>query len=120
MDIRARTSGEILDDACRLVLADAWLLLGLPSLFCVPAAVGLLLLVAEPAERWGLLAPAAAAGLLPLTGLASGACQAAFRKRSDGKTPVLGQCLGAGCRRALSHVAARAVVLLLVLLAAPF
>ena len=39
LDIRPRTTGQILDDAWRLALADAPLLLTLSSLFSVPVFV---------------------------------------------------------------------------------
>ena len=83
--VRPRSSGEILDDACRLVLADAALLLGLAGLFAAPAAgVFLLLLVQPPGSSLDrFLLPAAFAALVPLTGLGAGACQEAFRRRAE-------------------------------------
>jgi hypothetical protein len=112
--IRPRTTGEILDEAWRLALADAPLLLVLSGLFAVPAAVVLLLLWCQPRPEaaWrGLVLPAAAATLLPLTGLGSGACQEALRQRAEGKGPTLRACLRAAWVHGLDHVAARALIL---------
>jgi hypothetical protein len=118
LDIRPRTTGEILDDAWRLYFADAPQLLGLHGLFAVPAFSALLLALTLPAARgvggiaWALLAASA----LPLTGIGSGACQEWFLRRSEGKTARAGACLGAALRRGLYHAAARAAVLAAVLL----
>jgi hypothetical protein len=117
-EIRPRTTGEILDEAVRLMLADAPLLLALSGLFFVPvAAVQLLLLTYLPAEgSWqSLLLPAVLATLLPLTGLASGACQEVFRRRAEGKPPTIHACLAAACRHGLDHVAARSLVWMLMI-----
>jgi hypothetical protein len=122
VEIRPRTTGEILDDAWRLVLADAPTLLALSTLFSLPAVVLLLLLVTRPSPT-GLadrcLLPALTALALLLTGLGSGGCQEAFRRSADGHTPHLGRCLLAALRRGLDHLAARAVVLVLTLLGLP-
>jgi hypothetical protein len=113
VEIRPRTTGEILDDSWRLALADAPLLLLFSTLFQVPAFSAVLLLLAEPAPAGGrrFLLPALAAVLLPLTGLASGACQELFRRRAADEPVQVGNCLRAACRHGLEHAAARAVVL---------
>jgi hypothetical protein len=113
-DIRPRTVGEILDDAWRLYLAQAPQLLVLSGLYNVPAAVALVLLLTRPApedlvER--VVLPAVTATLLVLTGLGSGACQEAFRRRAEGLPVRLGPCLAAAARRGLWHISARAAVL---------
>jgi hypothetical protein len=113
--VRPRTAGEILDDAGRLYLADAPLLLALSALFNVPAAAALLVLLTQPRPEsvvLQLLGPALTAALLPLTGLASGACQEVFRRRAERGVVGLGPCLGAALRGGLDHVAARAPVAL--------
>src|SRR6516165_3889472 len=113
VDLRPRTCGEILDDAWRLVLADAPLLLLFSSLFLVPAFAALLLLLARPAAS-GLqqfLWPGLVAFLLPMTGLGSGACQELYRCRAEQMPVHLGACLKATLHRGLAHVAARAGVL---------
>src|SRR5262249_15347501 len=114
VDIRPRTTGEILDDAVRLGLADAGPLLALGGLFLIPAFVVLILILALPSggERWQPLGwPALAAVLLPLTGIGSGACQELFRRRaSDTQVSLLG-CLGAALRRGMDHVAGRTLML---------
>jgi hypothetical protein len=114
VNVRPRTTGEILDDALRLYLADAPILLALSSLFTAPAALGFLLLLTSPRPEGGwqqFTLPAVVAALLPLTGLSSGACQAALYMRAAGEEVRLGPCLRSGLRRGLDHVAARAVVL---------
>ncbi|HEY7424410.1 MAG TPA: DUF4129 domain-containing protein [Gemmataceae bacterium] len=113
MEIRPRTTGEILDDAWRLALADAPLLLLLSMLFLVPAFTVLLLLLAVPvpAGMAQVALPATAALLLPLTGLASGACQQLFRRRIAEETVSVRACLAAALRHGLEHAAARAVLL---------
>jgi hypothetical protein len=112
--IRPRNTGEILDDAWRLYLAEAPVLLLLLGLFLVPAFALLLLLVGLPPPegpaRW--LLPPLAATLLPLTGLGSGACQELFRRRVEGQPVTLRGCLGASLRRGLEHGTARCVLLL--------
>jgi hypothetical protein len=127
LDIRPRTTGEILDDAIRLALADAPILLAFSGLFLVPAFAAVLLLLALPASGspWRTLGlPALAALLLPLTGLGSGAGQELFRRRANEIPVSLRGCLRAAQRQGLDHVFARAlawtgVVLGLVLLIAP-
>jgi hypothetical protein len=117
--IRPRTAGEILDDAWRLYLANAPLLLALSGLFTVPAAVALLLLLTQPRPAGvvlPLILPAVTAALLPLTGLGSGACQEVFRLQAEGKPAGLFVCLRGALARGLDHVAARAVVLAATLL----
>jgi hypothetical protein len=113
--LRPRTAGEVLDDAWRLALAEAPLLLSLSGLFAVPAAVALLLLLTRPAPpslvgRYAL--PALTALLLPLTGLGSGACQELLRRRAAGERVTLGVCLRAALRRGPQHAAARALTLI--------
>jgi hypothetical protein len=110
VDIRPRTTGEILDDAVRLGLADAGPLLALSGSFLVPAFVVLLLMLALPSsgERWQTLGlPALAAVLLPLTGIGSGACQELFRRRASDTPVSLRGCLGSALGRGLDHVAVR-------------
>jgi len=114
LDIRPRTTGEILDDAWRLALADAPLLLAMSALFLLPVGAILLLLLANPRPenllaRCGL--PAALALLLPMTGLGSGACQELFRRRAEGIPVTLLGCLAAAFRRGLHHATGRALVL---------
>jgi hypothetical protein len=114
VDVRPRTTGEILDDAWRLYLADAPLLWCLSGLFTVPAAVALLMLLTQPVPaNWLVrcLLPMLTAGLLPLTGLGAGACQEVFRRRAEGKSASLDECLRATLRLGLAHAAARALVL---------
>jgi hypothetical protein len=115
IEVRPRSTGEILDDAWRLYLAHAPQLLALSGLFLTPAAVALLLLLALPAPPafpTNLLLPAVTAALLPLTGLGSGACQEAFRRLAEGRPVELLPCLGAALRRGPAHLAARALVLM--------
>jgi hypothetical protein len=114
-EVRPRTTGEILDDAWRLYLADAPLLLTLSGLFIVPAALGLLCLLLLPAgvPVWvKILVPALTAVLLTLTGLGSGACQEVFFRWAEDKPAPLGECLKTAWRRGLAHVAAQALMLL--------
>lgn len=113
MDIRPRTTGEILDDAWRLYLADAPVLLALSSLFAAPAAVSVLLLLTLPRADdaplpW--LLPAVAAAALLATGLGAGACQEAFRLRAEGKPVTLRAGLVPALRRGLDHLAGRGLV----------
>jgi hypothetical protein len=115
IDLRPRTAGEVLDDAWRLALTEAPLLLALSGLFAVPAAIALLLLLARPAPAALLeqcLLPGLAALLLPLTGLGSGACQELLRRRTAGERVTLGACLRAALRRGPQHAAGRALTLL--------
>jgi hypothetical protein len=115
IDLRPRTAGEVLDDAWRLALAEAPLLLALSGLFAVPAAIALLLLLTRPTPLSTLdrcLLPALAALLLPLTGLGSAACQELLRRRAWGERVTLGACLKAALRRAPQHAAGRALTLL--------
>ena len=68
-----------------MALADALPLLLFNTLFLIPAFIVLLLLLAEPVPS-GIAQcgpPALAALMLPLTGLASGACQELFRCAAD-------------------------------------
>jgi hypothetical protein len=115
VDLRPRSTGEILDDAWRLALADAPLLMLFAALFLVPAFCVVLLLLARPAAGAGqLLLPALAALLLPLTGIGSGACQELFRRRLEDQPAGAMDCLRAALRHGLEHAAARAVVLVAV------
>jgi len=115
IELRPRTAGQVLDDAWRLALADAPLLLAMAGLFAGPAVTALVLLLARPVPdalvARGIL-PGLAALLLPLTGLGSGACQELFRRRAAGERVRLGSCLRAALRRGPQHAAARALVLL--------
>jgi hypothetical protein len=123
MDIRPRSAGEILDDAWALVFADAPALLALSGLFTVPLATVLLLLLTLPeamTEPYPLLLPALFALLLPLTGLGSGACQAWFRARSEGRAISLTGCVIAALRRGLTHITVRTLLFGLVFLAVLF
>jgi hypothetical protein len=113
--IRPRTTGEILDDAWRLYLGDAPLLLALSGLFTVPFAVAFLLLLTWPRPQsvaLQLLLPGLTALLLPLTGLGSGACQELFRLRAEGQPAGPAACLRGALARWLDHVTARVLVLL--------
>jgi hypothetical protein len=89
------------------------LLLMFNALFLVPAFIVLLLLLAQPAPA-GIaqyVLPALATLVLPLMGLASGACQELCRQRIAAKRVVVRDCLTAALRRGLEHTAARAVLL---------
>jgi hypothetical protein len=113
VEIRPRTTGEILDDAWRFALADAPLLLLFAALFLVPAFIAVLLLLGQPAPS-GIaqcVLPAVTALLLSLTGLASGACQELFRRRATDQAVSVRVCLWAALRHGLEHVAARAVLM---------
>ena len=113
MNIRPRTTGEILDDAWRLYLADAPVLLAMGTVFVMPAAVVLLLLLAWPTpEPWAgrLVLPGVVALLIPLTGLSSAVCQEAFRLRADEQPIRWRPCLRAVVRRGLDHMAGRALI----------
>src|SRR5579872_6144014 len=95
LEIRPRTTGEILDDAWRLYLADAPRLLFLHGLFHVPAfALLLILLAAPPSSATGrpLLALAVAL-LLSLTGLGSAAVQERLRRLAEHRDPSIRECL---------------------------
>jgi hypothetical protein len=118
-EIRPRSTGEILDDAWRLYLADAPFLLVTSGLFLVPAFAVLLLLLTRPTPTpFGgrALLPVLAATTLALTGVGSGASQELFRRRAEGQRVSVSDCLGAALRRGLEHVAARSLVLCGVLL----
>jgi hypothetical protein len=113
IEVRPRTTGEILDDAWRLYLADFATLQTLSSLFLVPLFVAVLWLLTGPTPAHGwqhLLRPGVAALLLPLSGLGSGACQEFFRRTAEGSRATLGACLLAGLRQGGNHAAARGVV----------
>jgi hypothetical protein len=117
VDVRPRTLGEILDDACRSALADAPVLLFFNALFLLPAFAVVLVLstVSTPSGIAQVVLPACAALLLPLTGLASGACQELFRRRAKDEPVAVRSCLIAALRRGLEHAAARGVLLVLTL-----
>ena len=118
LDIRPRTTGEILDDAWRLYAADGAQLLLLLGVFHVPAFCVVLLLVTylpadPPSVGDGLIRlalAAACAALLPLTGIGSGACQEFLRRRAENEPAHLRTCLRAALRRGIEHSAARAVL----------
>jgi hypothetical protein len=112
LDIRPRTTGEILDDAGRLALADAPLLLALNGLFTLPWTLALLAVLFWPTPPGParLLWPALFATFIPLGGLGSAACQEVFRRRAEGKPVPLTGALGAALRRGLDHVAVRALL----------
>jgi hypothetical protein len=107
---RPRSLVEILDDAWRLVLADAPLLLALVLLFWMPAATGLVALVCMPSSGFWL-APLTTS-LLLLAGLSAGACQEAFHSWAEGYEPTFGECLRAAGKRSALHVASQALTLL--------
>lgn len=115
LEVRPRSTGEILDDGWRLYLGDLPLLLALSGLFLLPAAgvVLWLLFQPEPEGTGRLVLPALAALLLPLTGIGAGSCQEALHCRGEGIAPRLGRCLAATWRRGLNHATAQAFVLLL-------
>jgi hypothetical protein len=116
VEARPRSTAEILDDAWRLYLADLPLLLALSALFFLPAAACLVALLCEPADAvwWpSWLLPLLAALLLPLTGLASGACQEAYHSWAESYPVRFGDCLQAAWPRALHHAASQALALLL-------
>ncbi len=109
-----RTTGELLDDAWRLYIADAPALLLLSGAFLAPAFGALVLLAglpapANPALR--LLPPLLPLALLVLTGIGSGACQEWLRARAERRKPTPAGCLAAAFRRGLPHAAARALAL---------
>jgi hypothetical protein len=112
IDLRPRGTGEVLDDAWRLALADLPVLLALNTPFLAPALAALLwMLCRVPGARGtALVWPALAAALVALSGLGSGASQEWLRRRLDGASPRPLACLGAAARRALEHAAARALV----------
>src|SRR5437763_15278314 len=87
IDVRPRTTGEIMDDAWRLCLTDIPGLWVLAGLFHVPLAVlVLLLLTGRPSENslMRFSVPIFAALAVPWTGIGAGVCQEAFRRRSRG------------------------------------
>jgi hypothetical protein len=112
VEVRPRTAGEILDDAWRLYLADAPLLLALSGIFLAPAFLTFLWLLTH--QRPAFFIAAGVAILIQLTGLGSAACQEAFRLRAEGKPASLGGCLWAALRRGAIHAAARSQTLLTV------
>jgi hypothetical protein len=123
VDIRPRSLGELLDDAIRLSLADAPMLLALSGLFLIPASIALLFLLTLPASEspWlPLVLALFTALLLPLTGLGSGACQELFQRRANDKAVSLVACLGAALRAGLAHATGRAVTLVGVVLGLAF
>src|SRR5262245_61432396 len=101
LDIRPRTTGEILDDAWRLYLADAPRLLLLHGLFHVPAFSLLLILAATQPSSLAvrLLLTFAVALLLPLTGLGSGAVQERLRRLAENRDASFIECVGPAARR---------------------
>src|SRR5438128_6508807 len=111
IDVRPRTTGEIMDDAWRLYFADIPALLLLSGIFYVPLAVlGLLLVTGPPSDNimTKLWLPLITALALPWTGIGAGACQEAFRRRPEGGTLV--SCLRAALRNGLDHATARAII----------
>src|SRR5437868_2351321 len=111
IDVRPRTTAEIMDDAWRLYLGEVPALLLLSAIFYVPLVVLVLLLVTgRPSEnimtKLGL--PLITALAVPWTGIGAGACQEAFRRRPEGGTLV--SCLGVALRNGLDHAAARTIV----------
>jgi hypothetical protein len=115
VEARPRTTVEILDDAWRLYFADPVLLLAMTALLQLPALVGLILILCEPAPAtfgWRAGLAALVAGLLLLPGLASGACQEAYLSWAEGYPVRFGQCLASALRRGLVHVGSQALTLL--------
>lgn len=110
--MRPRITGEILDDAWRMALADAPPILLFIALFWVPSITALLYLLSEltlpGVSSLGLAALTAA--LLSLTGLSSGACQELFRRRLANEPAAVGACLRAALRHGLEHTAMRAAM----------
>jgi hypothetical protein len=121
LEIRPRTTGEILDDAWRLYLADAPRLLLLHGLFHVPAFSLLLVLAATQPTSLAvrLLLTFVAALALPLTGLGSGAVQERLRRLAENHDAPLAECVGAALWRGLEHAAVRAMLLVACALALP-
>src|ERR1700683_411345 len=102
MEVRPRSTGEILDDAWRLYRSNAPLLLAATGLFMLPAASALALTLTQPPGearwlRWPW--PALAALLLPLTGLGAGACQEVFHRWTEDRPVSLSRCLRAAVGR---------------------
>jgi hypothetical protein len=119
MEVRPRTTGEILDDAWRLFRTDTPLLLAASGLFLLPAATALIIVLTQPFgdAAWArFLWPAVAAVLLPLSGLGAGACQEAFHLWTEDRPATLGRCLRTALRRGVNHVTAEAMVLALPLI----
>jgi hypothetical protein len=118
LDVRPRTTGEILDDAWRLGVAEGPRLFLLLGAFHVPAFCSILLVTSYASSvppTWTdrallLVLAASSATLLPLTGVGSGACQEYLRRRAENKPARLRDCLGAAWRRGIEHSAARAVL----------
>lgn len=111
IEVRPRSTGEILDEAWRVFLARPIFLLALSLPFTVPWAVAFLVLLTQPVPSDlvnRLVMPVAAAALLPVTGFGAGACQEAFRRLAQGKDPALGECIWSACRRGVYHAMARA------------
>lgn len=120
IEIRPRTTGEIMDDAWRLYFSNGPTLLLLTTLFQVPLAILVLtLFTTRPPENFlaRLVLPALTALAVPLTGFGSGACQAAFQRWSEGLTNArLRAFWGSAWRNGLNHAVARAVVVILSLI----
>jgi hypothetical protein len=113
IDVRPRTTGEILDDAWRLYLADVPSLLALSSLFTFPLCVTLLCLLTLAPEapiRQHWLWPALAALALLVSGVGSGACQEFFRHAAEGTRPTIAQCIVPALKQAGNHAAARGLI----------
>jgi Domain of unknown function (DUF4129) len=118
IELRPRSTGEILDDAWRLALAAAPSLLALSGLFLAPTLAVLLVLLTRPTPETFLgrcALPALAALLIPLTGVGSGACQEYLRRRGEEQSARISVCLKSALRRAPLHMAARIISLAAVL-----
>jgi hypothetical protein len=113
--IRPRSTGEILDDALRLCLAEAPLFLAGSLLFLAPAAVSLLMLLAQPRPTsiWlRLILPAVTAILFALTGLSSALSQELCARRTQDEPMTTTAWLRGFAGSALGHVSLRALCLL--------
>src|SRR5262249_11250595 len=103
-----------LDDALRLCLADAPLLLTTSLLVLTPAAMGLLWLVAEPRPAsWWLrpILPAVVAALFAVTGLATALCQELCARRLQAEPMTLAGWLRGVAASGLGHVCLRTIAL---------
>ena len=116
VEVRPRSTGEILDDAWRLYVADAPLLLAIAGVFVAPGLLGFLWLISHPRPEalWlQILLPALVAALVLLSGLGAPAFICAFRIRAVGESPSITTCLRAAFRRCGAHACCQAAMLIL-------